>query len=180
MTFPIAFAVLVAIGAMWYSVALLFLGKGEPKGTGAITAVVGAVTVVGSILQAAVFKDAFVAGLLFAHGIFYCAVAYALLAGLDDLRSVGNVAFYTCLVSIIYMVIFFTGGPVMEDGKALVVKSNYLAFACLVYVILTLEVWANAYGKFPANLLAWSLLVGIVLGLWVPAFYMMVGGRLPF
>ncbi len=180
MTFPIAFAVLVAIGAMWYSVAVLFLGKGEPKGTGFITAVVGAVTVVGSILQAAVFKDPFVAGLLFAHGIFYCSVAYALLAGLEDLRSTGNVAFYTCLVSIIYMILFFTGGPIIEGGKALVVKSNYLAFACLIYAILTLEVFLNAYGKFPASLLAWSLIAGVVLSLWAPAFYMMVGGRFPF
>jgi len=180
MTFPIAFAVLIAIGAMWYSVALLFLGKGEGKGTGAVTAFVGGVTVVGAILQSAVFKDPFVAGLLFAHGIFYCAVAYALLAGLEDLRSVGNVSFYTALVSVIYMIIFFTGGPVMEGGQALVVKSNYLSFACLVYAILTIEVWLNAYGKFPAKILAWSLLVGVVLGLWAPAFYMMVGGRLPF
>ncbi len=101
-----AMPVLIAIGAMWLSVAIFFLGKGEPKGTGAITGVVGAVTVLGAILQAAVFKDPFVAGLLFAHGIFYCAVSYALLTGLEDLRSVGNVSLYTALVSVIYMVSF--------------------------------------------------------------------------
>lgn len=175
-----AMAVLIAIGAMWFSVALLFLGKGEPKGTGAITAFVAAVTVLGAILQAAVFKDNFVAGLLFAHGIFYCSVAYALLTGLEDLRSTGNVSLYTALVSVIYMILFFTGGPVLEGGKPLVVKSNYLAFACLGYAVLTFMVWLNAYGKFPTPILAWSLIVWVVFGLWVPAFYMMTAGAFPF
>lgn len=77
-------------------------------------------------------------------------------------------------------IIFFTGGPVLEGGKQLVVKSNYLAFACAGYAALTFMVWLNANGKFPAGLLAWSLLVWVVLGLWVPAFYLMVGGALPF
>ncbi|MBM3298830.1 MAG: transporter [Deltaproteobacteria bacterium] len=172
-------AVLVAISAMWFSVAVFFLGKGEAKGTGAITAFVGAVTVLGAILQAAVFKDPFVAGLLFVHGIFYCSVAYALLAGLEDLRSVGNVALNTCIVSVIYTLIFLVGGPEV-GGKVLVAQSSYLAFACLIYSILTLMVWLNAYGKFPTKALAVSLLVGIVLSLWIPAFYLMVAGRLPF
>jgi hypothetical protein len=175
-----AMAVLIAIGAMWLPVAILFLGKGEPKSTGAITGVVAAVTVVGAILQAAVFKDSFVAGLLFAHGIFYSSVSYALLAGLEDLRSVGNVSLYTALVSTIYMILFFTGGPVVEGGKTLLVKSNYLAFACAGYAVLTFEVWLNAYGKLPAAILAWSLIVWVVLGLWVPAFYMMTAGGFPF
>jgi putative amide transporter protein len=169
-------AVLVAISAMWFSVAVLFLGKGEAKGTGFITALVGAITVVGSILQAAVFKDQFTAGLLFVHGIFYCSVAYALLAGLEDLRSVGNVSLNTCIVSVIYMLIFFFGGPEV-GGKLLVAPSAYLAFACLIYAILTLMVTLNAYGKFPAKALAVSLLVGVVFGLWIPAFYLMVAGR---
>ncbi len=169
-------AVLIAISAMWFSVAVLFLGKGEAKGTGFITAVVGAITVVGSILQAAVFKDPFTAGLLFVHGIFYCSVAYALLAGLEDLRSVGNVSLNTCIVSVIYMLIFFFGGPEVS-GKLLVAPSAYLAFACLIYAILTLMVTLNAYGKFPAKALAVSLLVGVIFGLWVPAFYLMVAGR---
>jgi len=175
-----ATAVLIAISAMWTSVAILFLGKGEAKGTGAITAVVGAVTVVGAFVQAAVFKDPWLGGLLFAHGIFYCAVAYALLAGLEDLRSVGNVSLNTAIVSLLYMIIFYTGGPVLEGGKPLVVKSNYLAFSCAGYTYLTLIVWLNAYGAFPTKVLGLSLLVGVVLWLWVPAFYLMVGGALPF
>lgn len=173
-------AVLVAISAMWVPVALLFLGKGEAKGTGAVTGLVGILTVVCAILQVAVFKDAFTAGLLFVHGLFYCTVSYALLAGLEDLRSVGNVALNTAVVSAIYMVLFLTGGPVVEGGKPLVEKSLYLAVACAGYAVLTLEVWLNSLGKFPAAGLAWSLLVWVIVGLWTPAFWLMVTAKLPF
>lgn len=173
-------AVLVAISVMWLPVAILFLGKGEAKGTGAATGFVGAVVVIGAILQAAVFKDAFTAGLLFVHGLLYCTVAYALLAGLEDLRSVGNVSLTVAIVSAVYMIIFWTGGPVLADGKQLVAKSAYLALACAGYTVLTLEVWLNAYGKFPAAALAWSLIIWAFVGLWIPAFSLMVTGKLPF
>jgi hypothetical protein len=173
-------AVLIAISVMWLPVAILFLGKGEAKGTGAATAFVGGVVVLGAILQAAVFKDPFTAGLLFVHGLLYCTVAYALLAGLEDLRSVGNVSLTVAIVSAIYMVIFFFGGPVQADGKPLVAKSNFFALACLGYTVLTLEVWLNAYGKFPAKALAWSLVVWAFVGLWLPAFSLLVTGKLPF
>ena len=173
-------ALLVAISVMWMPVAILFLGKGEAKGTGAVSGFVGVVVVLGAVLQAAVFKDAFTAGLLFVHGLLYCTVAYALLAGLTDMRSVGNVSFTVALVSFIYMVLFFTGGPVLEGGKQLVAKSNYLAFACAGYVVLTVEVWLNAYGKFPAKALAVSLIGWAFAGLWAPAFWLMAAGHLPF
>lgn len=173
-------ALLVTISVMWMPVAIFFLGNGEAKGTGAVTGFVGVVVVLGAILQAAVFKDAFTAGLLFVHGILYCTVAYALLTGLTDLRSVGNVSFTVALVSFIYMVLFFTGGPILEDGKQLVAKSNYLALACAGYVVLTLEVWLNAYGKFPAKGLAVSLIAWVFVGLWAPAFWLMTAGHLPF
>ncbi|MCL5123986.1 MAG: transporter [Deltaproteobacteria bacterium] len=173
-------AVLVFISLMWFPVALLFLGKGEPKGTGAATGFVGVLVVIGAVLQAAVFKDPFVSGLLFCHGILYCTVSYALLTGIEDMRSVGNVSFTVAIVSIIYMVHFLVGGPVLEGGKQLVTKSNYLAFACAGYAVLTLEVWLNAYGKFPASALAWSLIVWVVFGLWIPAFWLMAAGTLPF
>lgn len=172
-------ALLVAISVMWIPVAILFLGKGEAKGTGAVTGFVGAVVVIGAIIQAAVFKDAFTAGLLFVHGILYCTVSYALLAGLTDLRSVGNVSLTVALVSAIYMVLFYTGskGP---DGAVLVGKSNYFALACAGYVGLTLEVWLNAYGKLSAKLLAWSLIGWAFVGLYIPAFSLMAYGTLPF
>jgi putative amide transporter protein len=172
-------AVLIAISVMWLPVAMLFLGKGEAKGTGAATGFVGAVVVLGAVLQVAVFKDPFTAGLLFVHGLLYCTVAYALLAGLEDLRSVGNVSLTVALVSLIYMILFFTGGPIVE-GKQLVAKSNYFGFACAGYAVLTLEVWLNAYGKFPTKALAWSLIVWVAFGLWVPAFWLLVSGTLPF
>ncbi len=173
-------ALLVAISVMWLPVAILFLGKGEAKGTGAVTGFVGIVVVLGAILQAAVFKDAFTAGLLFVHGLLYMTVSHALLTGLTDLRSAGNVALTVALVSFIYMVLFYTGGPVLEGGKQLVAKNNYLSFACAGYTVLTLEVWLNAYGKFPAKALAVSLIVWVFAGLWVPAFWLMAAGTLPF
>jgi putative amide transporter protein len=172
-------ALLIAISVMWLPVAILFLGKGEAKGTGAATAFVGGVVVLGAILQAAVFKDPFTAGLLFVHGLLYCTVAYALLAGLEDLRSVGNVSLTVAIVSAIYMVIFYTGGSVV-DGKPLVAPSNFFAMACLGYTVLTLEVWLNAYGKLPAPALAWSLIVWAFVGLWLPAFSLLATGKLPF
>ncbi len=172
-------AVLVAISVMWLPVALMFLGKGEAKGTGAATGFVGAVVVIGAILQAAVFKDPFTAGLLFVHGLLYCTVSYALLTGLEDLRSMGNVSFTVALVSIIYMILFFTGGPVLADGKQLVAKSNYLALACAGYAALTLEVWLAGHGKFSTKVLAWSLIVWVFIGLWVPAFWLLASGTLP-
>jgi hypothetical protein len=140
---------------------------------------VGLVVVLGAFIQTALFKDAFTGGLLFAHGLLYCTVGYALLAGLEDLRSVGNVSLAVALISAVYMLIFYTGGT-GADGAVLVGKSNYFAFACLGYTILTLEVWLNAYGKLKASTLAWSLIIWVPVGLWVPAFMLMAKGSLPF
>ena len=173
-------ALLVLIAIMWLPVALLNLGKGEAKGTGVATGIVGVVVVLGAILQAAIFKDAFTAGLLFAHGILYCCVSYALLTGLEDLRSVGNVSLTVALISAIYMLLFFTGGPVLEDGTQLVGKSNYLALACLGYAALTFEVWLAFWGKLSGGTVAWSLIIWVPIGLWIPAFSLMASGRLPF
>ncbi len=173
-------AILVLIAVMWLPVALTNLGKGEAKGTGAVCGIVGVIVIVGAMLQAAVFKDGFTAGLLFAHGILYCCISYALLTGLEDLRSVGNVSLTTALISTIYMVLFFTGGPVLEGGKQLIPKSNYLSFACLGYAVLTYEVWLAFYGKLSATVVAYSLIIWVVLGLWIPAFWLMAAGTLPF
>lgn len=165
--------ILIAIALMWFPVALLFLGKGEPKGTGAATACVGFLTVLSAILQAAVFRDAHTAGLLLAHGIFYLSVAYALLTGLQDMRSVGNVSLTVAMVSAIYAIIFLF-------GTSLIPKNYYLGVACIGYTVLTLEVWLNSYGKFPAKGLAWSLIIWVAVGLWIPAFSLHTTGHLPF
>jgi hypothetical protein len=173
-------AILILIAIMWLPVALLNLGKGEAKGTGFACGMVGAVVVLGAIIQTAVFKDAFTGGLLFAHGILYCCVSYALLVGLEDLRSVGNVSLTVALISTIYMFLFFTGGPVLPDGTQLVGKSMYLAMACLGYAILTFEVWLAFHGKLGAGVVAWSLILWVPVGLWIPAFWLLTSNSLPF
>jgi hypothetical protein len=61
----------VVISCMWLPVALLFFGKGEAKGTGFITGVVGALVLICSIVHAAVFKDPVLPTLLFMHGTFH-------------------------------------------------------------------------------------------------------------
>lgn len=170
----------VVISCMWLPVALLFLGKGEAKGTGFITGVVGALVLICSIVQAAVFKDPVIPTLLFMHGTFYCGVAWALFTGQEDLRSVGNVSLATAIVSTIFAIIFWTGGPVMEDGNQLVAPSAFMVLACAGYAALTFMVWLNAFGKFSAKILAYSLILWVVVGLWVPGFWLMVAGKLPF
>jgi hypothetical protein len=173
-------ALLIAISAMWIPVGLLFLGKGEAKGTGAICGFVGITVVLGAFLQTALFKDPFTGGLLFAHGLLYCTVSYALLAGLEDLRSVGNISLVAAIVSAIYTILFFTGGAPGPDGKPLSPQSTYLSFACAGYTVLTIEVWLNAYGKLSASTLAYSLILWAFPGLFIPAFMLLSAGKLPF
>lgn len=172
--------VLMVISLMWFPVAFLLLGKGEAKGTGAVTAMVGVLTLIAAVIQTTVFKDAWVGSLLFVYGVFYNSVAYALYTGQEDLRSTGNVSLTVAIISIVYAILAFTGGPVLEDGKTLIPQSNFLGIACVGYTVLYLMVWLNAYGKFPAKILAWSLMVWTVVGLWVPGFWLLALGRLPF
>jgi hypothetical protein len=53
------------------------------------------------------------------HGTFYCSVAWALMTGQEDLRSVGNVALAAAIVSTIFITLFITGGPVVEAASSL-------------------------------------------------------------
>ena len=173
-------ALLVLIAIMWLPVALLNLGKGEAKGTGFVSGLVGLLVVVGAMIQAALFNDAFTAGLLFAHGILYCCVSYALMAGLEDLRSVANVSLTVSLISLIYAILFYYGGPVLADDSQLVAKSDYLAMACLGYAVLTFEVFLAFYGRLSGKVVAWSLIIWVPIGLWIPAFWLLSAGALPF
>ncbi len=173
-------AILMAISLMWFPVGLLLLGKGEPKGTGALVLMVGTLVLLSAIIQAAVFKDPYLAALLFAYGLFYCIVGYSLFAGLENMKAAGNASFTLIPITIIYMILALTGGPVLEDGKQLVGKSNFLALACAGYAVLYIMVWLNAYEKFSAKALGVSLLVWTVVGLWVPAFWLLTAGSLPF
>ena len=50
----------------------------------------------------------------------------------------------------------------------------------LVANYIPVEVWLNAYGRFPAKGLAVSLIAWVLVGLWAPAFWLMAAGRLPF
>lgn len=173
-------AILMAISLMWFPVGLLLLGKGEPKGTGALVLMVGVLVLLSAVLQAAVFKDPFLAALLFAYGLFYCIVGYTLFAGLENMQAAGNASFTLIPITIVYMILALTGGPVLEGGKQLVAKSNFLALACAGYAVLYIMVWLNAYEKFSAKTLGVSLLVWTVVGLWVPAFWLLAAGKLPF
>jgi hypothetical protein len=165
---------------MWFPVGLLLLGYGEAKGTGALVIVVGLLVLVSAVIQAAVFKDPFLAALLFAYGLFYFIVGYSLFAGLENLKAAGNASFTLIPITIIYMILSFTGGPVLEGGKQLVGKSNFLALACAGYTVLYIMVWLNAYDKFSAKTLGVSLIIWTVVGLWVPAFWLLATGKLPF
>jgi hypothetical protein len=172
-------AILVAIAMMWLPVALLLLGYGEPKGTGFAAAVVGIVTVVGATIQATYYDDQFTAGLLYVHGIFYLSVGYSFLTGQTDLRPMGNVALTTAIASTIYMILFITGGPLV-DGERLVEADTYLAIASAGYAVLTYEVFLNTYGRLSGKVLAVSLIIWVAVGLWIPSFWLMVAGKLPF
>lgn len=173
-------ATLMAISLMWIPVGLLLLGYGEAKGTGALVIMVGALVLVAAVIEAAVFKDPWIASLLFSYGLFYAIVGYTLFAGLENMKAAGNASFTLIPISIIYVILSYTGGPVLESGKQLVGKSNFLAVACAGYTVLYIMVWLNAYEKFSAKTLGASLIVWTVLGLWLPAFWLLAAGKLPF
>lgn len=173
-------ATLLGISIMWFPVALLFLGKGEAKGTGFATAMVGTLTIVSGIITSTIYTNPWVGSLLVVYGFFYCSVAHALYTGQEDLRSVGNVSLTVAIISIVYVILSLTGGPVLEGGKQLIARSNFLALACAGYTVLYIMVWLNAFQKFSAKILAWSLIVWTVVGLWIPGFWLLAAGKLPF
>jgi hypothetical protein len=77
------------------------------------------------------------------------------------------------------MILFFTGAK-DAAGNVLIAKSNYLAFACLGYAVLTYEVWLAFYGKISGSVVAYSLMIWVAVGLWIPAFWLLGKGTLPF
>lgn len=89
------------------------------------------------------------------------------------MRSVGNVSLTVAMISAVYAFVWLTGSKQVP-------ANIYLGMCAVGYTVLTLEVWLNAYEKFPAKLLAWSLLIWAVIGLWIPAFSLMTSGTLPF
>lgn len=115
-------ATLMAISLMWVPVGLLLLGIGEAKGTGALVIMVGALVLVSAVIEAAVFKDPWIASLLFAYGLFYSIVGYSLFAGLENMKAAGNASLTLIPISILYVILALTGGPVLEGGKQLIAK----------------------------------------------------------
>lgn len=173
-------ATLMAISLMWFPIGLLLLGKGEAKGTGALTIAVGVLVLASAVIQAAVFKDPWIAALLFAYGLFYFIVGYTLFAGLENSYAMANASLTLVPITIVYMILALTGGPILEGGKQLIGKSNFLAFACAGYAVLYIMVWLNGYGKFSSKALGASLIVWTVVGLWIPSFWLLAKGALPF
>jgi len=171
-------AILVIFACLFLPVAFFLLGKGEPKGSGAVTAFVAVVAILGGFLQIVVFKDAWVGAALMSFGILFGTLAYVLLAGVDDFRSVGNVSLVVAIICAVYALTYFTTGPLV-DGKA-AGAVPYFGFCFLMYAILTFLIFLFTYGKVSAALIAWGLIIVMVLGLWVPAFMLMVKGALPF
>jgi len=155
---------------MWFPVGLLLLGKGEARGTGALTLMVGTLTIVGAVIIATMGADPIVGGLLFTYGFFYNIVGYSLYAGLTDPRSVGNASATVGLITIVYIILFLTVWA----------PNGYMALGCAGYLVLYIMVWLNAYGKFSGKALGWSLIIWTFVGLWWPAFTLLAMGKLPF
>ena len=173
-------ALLLLICMMWVPVGLFFLGHGEAKSTGFVTAVVGILVVIGAILQAAIFADPFTAGLLFVFGVLYLQTAHALWTGLEDMRTVGNGALVVAIVCAMYAYLFFTGGGVKADGSTIIGITPYLGFMNVTFVVICLTVVGVTYGKLSAKLAAYMFLVLSFTCLFVPAIGLMGFGKLPF
>jgi hypothetical protein len=106
-------------------------------------------------------------------------VGWSFMTQQKDLRPMGNVALTTALGSTIYCIVWLVGGPNV-NGAPLVAKSLYLALAAAIYAILTYEVFLNAYGKLSGKILGYSLIIGVIVSLWIPAFWLLILGKLPF
>jgi hypothetical protein len=164
---------------MWIPLGLFYLGQGEPRTCGALSGFVGILVCAGTIIMF-VQGDA-MNGLLFgAFGILYLGVAYCILGGVEDLRSLGNASLTVALICAIAGWLFLTGGGVKPDGTAMVGKSLYLAFMMGCFVVLTVVVWAVTYGKVGAKLAGVLLIAMAIIDLIVPAFDLLGFGKLPF
>lgn len=173
-------ALLLLICMMWVPVGLLFLGSGEAKSTGFVSAVVGAVVIVGAVLQTAIFKDPFTGGLLFVFGVLYLQTAHALLTGLEDMRTVGNGALVVAVVCAVYAYLYLSGGGVKPDGKTFIDVVPYLGFMNITFVVICLTVTGVTYGKVQAKVAAYMFLILSFTCLLVPAIGLMGYGKLPF
>ena len=165
-------AILVMISMMWIPLGLLFLGKGEAKSCGFITALVGILTLIGAFYQSA-NNDAFTGAALFVFGILYLSVGYALLTGVEDMRSIANAALVVALVCGISSWMLFT-------GTANVAAVSYLGFMFACFTVLCLAVFMNGYGKVSGAVVGWLLIIQALICLILPGYTLMGSGTLPF
>ena len=166
-------ALLIAIGVMFIPVAMLNFGKGEPKTTGGMVLVAGTITLVGAVLTAVVYKDNMGAALFFAFGILYLAIAHALLAGIEDWRSVGQCSFVVAFICLIYFVLYTV-------GTEQIAPNYYVAFMNAAFCFLTVQVGFMGYGKVSGKAVGLTLVWVTLLCLFVPALDLMAYGKLPF
>lgn len=171
-------ALLIVISLMWFPLGLLFLGTGDGKSCGAISLIVGIVTTIGGFLQCLPpFNDSWTGAILIVFGVFYMLVAHALLWGVENMKSVGNCSLMVAIICALYFVANLTGFP---NGLAKCAATPYLAFMFATFVILTLAVWANAYGKMGAKVVGFLLIIFAFTGLIIPAFSLYLAGKFPF
>ncbi len=171
---------LVIISLMWFPLGLFFLGTGDAKSCGFISLVVGIVTVSGGFYQAAVpvgSSNLWDGAILITFGLFYMLVAHALIWGVENMKSVGNTSLMVGVICAVYFVANLSGFPA---GLAKVAATPYLAFMFLTFVVLTLAVWANCYGKMSGKVVGFLLVVLTFTCLLAPAFSLFLLGKLPF
>ena len=165
--------VLVFIAIFWVPVAGVLLGKAEPKGAGLMGIVVGGAMILACFVNAIVFDDPFIGGLVIPHGLLYIIVGYSLMAGVADLRSAGMVSLAVGLISTVYAVVWFV-------GSELIPAAPYFGFAAAGYAVLTYMIFLLGFGKLSGKVVGWGLLIFVPFGLWIPAFGLFIAGWLPF
>jgi len=171
---------LVIISLMWFPLGLFFLGTGDAKSCGMMSLTVGIVTVLGGFYQAAVpvgTSNLWDGAILITFGLFYMLVAHALIWGVENMKSVGNASLMVCIICAIYCIANMNGFPA---GLAKVAPNMYLAFMFATFVVLTLAVWANCYGKLSGKVVGGMLIVFTFTGLIMPAFWLFLLGKFPF
>jgi hypothetical protein len=163
---------------MWFPLGLFFLGTGDAKSCGMISLIVGIVTVMGGFYQAAMPPGNLWDGaILITFGLFYCLVAHALIWGVENMKSVGNTSLMVAIICAIYCIANLNGYP---QGLAKVAATPYLAFMFATFVILTVAVWANCYGKISGKVVGGMLILFTFTGLIMPAFSLFLLGKFPF